>query len=82
MTYSVRTNTATCTPFEVTTECPSSRFDLTADGLSGPAIAAKVEALIARGAIAEGGVGIYASMPRLCHYDARSLLGKPRARWD
>lgn len=56
-------------------------FDLNAEGMTGRQIADRLEQLIATGAIPEGGVGTYPGMRRLCHYDARTVLGMRRARW-
>lgn len=56
--------------------------DLKCGGLSGPQIAAKIERLIQEERIPDGGIGVYAQFPAMCHFDVRTVAGMPRARWS
>lgn len=51
--------------------------DLSVAGMTGAELAARLESLIARGAIPDGGIGLYPDRPSIVHYDQR---GK-HVRW-
>lgn len=56
--------------------------DIKCGGFNGPEIAARIERLIKDERIPDGGVGVYATAPNMCHFDVRTVAGKPRARWS
>ena len=55
--------------------------DLKVGGLSGPQIASRIDRLISDERIPDGGIGVYAQFPNMCHFDVRTVAGKSRARW-
>lgn len=55
--------------------------DLNVRGLSGPQIASRLEAMIRDERIPDGGLGVYQDKPELCHFDVRTVAGKPKSRW-
>lgn len=55
--------------------------DINCGGFSGPDIAKRIERLIKDERIPDGGLGVYATKPALCHFDVRTVLGKKPARW-
>ena len=52
--------------------------DFKVEGMSVELVADKLRELIYRGAISDGGLGVY---PNFIHYDIRTKFGMPRARW-